>query len=403
MLPKRQVGDLAVFGGEPAFREPLHVGRPEIGDRRALFARMERILDDRWLTNGGPLLREFEERVAERLGVRHCVATCNGTAALEMAMTLLGLTGEVIVPSFTFVATAHALRWRGLTPVFCDVDPRTHNLEPASVEKCIGERTTGILGVHVWGRPCPVEALAALARLHDLHLFYDAAHAFGTTCRGRTIGGFGRLEVLSFHATKILNTFEGGAIVTNDDDLANQARSMINFGFSDWDRTAGLGINAKMSEASAAMGLTGLESLDDVVAAHRRNYERYRERLADLPGLELVAYDERERSGYRHLVVEVDEAATGIGRDQLVEILHQENVLARRYFYPGCHRLEPYRTEAPRSDLPATEALCERVLSLPTGTAMSDGEIESVCDLLEFALSHATAVVDRLGAKPDEG
>ena len=333
------------------------------------MARINDLLDRRWLTNNGPFVQEFEQRVADFLGVKHCIAMCNATVALEIAIRALGLHGEVIVPSFTFIATAHALQWQEITPVFCDVDPATHNLDPAKVEAMITPRTTGIIGVHVWGRPCAIEALSEIAQRRGLKLMFDAAHAFGCSYRGRMIGNFGEAEVFSFHATKFFNTFEGGAVVTNDDELAAKIRLMKNFGFAGYDNVIYVGTNGKMSEVSAAMGLTGLESLDEFIAANRRNYAAYRAGLQDMPGIQLIAYDEAERCNYQYVIVEVDEATAGISRDDLVRVLHAENVLARRYFYPGCHQMEPYRSYFPHAGLllPETERLTQRVMSLPTG------------------------------------
>ncbi len=230
------------------------------------------MLDRRWLTNDGPLVGEFEARVASRLGVRHCVTTSNATVALELASRALGMTGEVIVPSFTFVGTVHALHWHGVTPVFCDIDSETHRIDPECVEALITPNTTGIVGVHLWGRMCDEQALNAIASRHGFPLLFDAAHAMGSTSGGRSVGGFGHAEVLSFHATKIVNSFEGGAIVTDDDELASQLRATRNFGFVGRDYAEGLGKNAKMSEASAAMGLTSLDSLDDFIAVNQRNF-----------------------------------------------------------------------------------------------------------------------------------
>ena len=214
---KAALEDLAIFGGSPAFAELLHVGRPNIGDRGRLLERIHDLLDRRWLTNNGPYVLEFERQLCQLTGAPHCIVTCNGTVALEIAIRAAGMSQEVIVPAFTFVATAHALQWQGITPVFCDVDPSTHNLDPESVERSITPRTTGILGVHLWGRACRVDELAEIARRHGLKLLFDAAHALGCTHRGRMVGGFGDAEVFSFHATKFVNSFEGGAIVTADD------------------------------------------------------------------------------------------------------------------------------------------------------------------------------------------
>lgn len=399
---QREADDrLAICGGRPAFSEPLHVGRPNIGDRGRLSARFDDLLDRRWLTNGGPYVEELESRIAELIGVRHVVAMCNATIALEIAIRALGLSGEVIVPSFTFVATAHALQWQQITPVFCDVDPATHNMDPARVEELITPRTTGIVGVHVWGRPCDVEALEAIAARRSLRLIFDAAHAFGCTHGGRMIGGFGAAEVFSFHATKFLNSGEGGAVATNDDDLAARMRLMRNFGFSDYDEVSYVGTNGKMSELSAAMGLTSLESMDRFVAVNRANHAAYADGLRAVPGVTLVAYDEAERSNRQYMVVEVDEAAAGLSRDELQRVLHAENVFARRYFHPGCHRMEPYRSYFPHAGLllPETERLTGRVLSLPTGTAVGQAEVARVCDIIGRAVAQGAALRRRFGAR----
>ena len=281
---KSRVDQLAVFGGEPAFAEPVHVGRPNVGDRRAFLDRVGHVLESRWFTNGGRYVEELEERVADYVGVKHCVAVCNGTAALQIAARASGLTGEVLVPAFTFVATAHALLWQGLTPVFCDVERDTHNLDPAAAERLVSERTTAILAVHLWGRPCDVDALSSVADRHGLKLLFDAAHAFACSHDGRMIGGFGDAEVFSFHATKLLNAFEGGAVATNDDGLADTARLMRNFGFTDYDEVSSLGINGKMTEVAAVMGLSSLENLDDFIARNRANYLAYRDGLEALGG-----------------------------------------------------------------------------------------------------------------------
>lgn len=391
---KRALTDLAVLGGRPAFAEPLHVGRPNVGQQDRLFERIGGALSRRWLSNNGPYVLEFEARVGELLGAMHCIATCNGTLALELAIRALVLGGEVILPSFTFVATAHALKWLGITPVFCDVDPRTHNIDPAQVERLITPRTTGILGVHLWGRPCDVEGLATIASRHHISLFFDAAHAFGCSLGGRMIGTFGRAEAFSFHATKFLHTFEGGAVVTDDDGLAARLRAMRNFGFADQEEATDVGTNAKMNEISAAMGLTGLDCFDETIAANACNYRQYQSELASVPGIQLVSFDERERCNYQYVVIEVDEAVTRITRDELQNVLQAENILARRYFYPGCHRLAPYRSEMPETGtrLPATEALANRVLVLPTGTAITPEDVAAICAIIRTAAEAGEAL-----------
>lgn len=397
-MTKTSLNDLAIFGGVPLFSEKLHVGRPNIGNRQRLVERINDMLDRRWFTNNGPYVQELEHGIAEMVGVKHCIAMCNGTIALEIAIRALGLSGEVITPSMTFIATAHALQWQQITPVFCDIDPKTYNLDPKCVEKMITPRTTGIIGVHLFGRPCNIEALAEIAEKHKLKLLYDAAHAFGCSYKGRMIGGFGDAEMFSFHATKFFNTFEGGAIVTNDDSLAGKIRLMKNFGFAGYDNVIYIGTNGKMSEVSAAMGLTGLESLGEFISVNLGNYRRYKSGLRGIPGVQLMTYDETERFNYQYIILEVDEQTIGISRDQLVGILHDENILARRYFYPGCHQMEPYRSYFPHAGLmlSKTEELVERTLSLPTGTAVGHDEISGICQLIRLVVAHGAELKTRL-------
>lgn len=391
---KQTKQQLAVLGGPQAFAQPLHVGRPNVGDRERILSLINGMLDRRWLSNQGPLVQEFERRVAEIAGVRHCVAMCNGTVALEIAIRAMGLHGEVILPSYTFIATAHALQWQEITPVFCDIDPQTHTIDPNRVEMLITPRTTGIIGVHIWGRGCLAEPLAEIAERRNLKLMFDAAHAFGCSHRGKMIGGFGGAEVFSFHATKFVNSGEGGAVVTNDDQLAEKMRLMRNFGFAGLDRVIYIGTNGKMSEFHAAMGLASLDSLSDFIAKNRANYELYRRELASVPGLSVIDYDSNEQCNYQYIVVEIDPYLTGLTRDELLETLIAENVLARRYFWPGCHRMEPYKSYFPnaRLVLRATEAVSERVLLLPTGTTIGAGEIREIAQVLRLATAAAGEV-----------
>jgi dTDP-4-amino-4,6-dideoxygalactose transaminase len=390
---------LALLGGKPAFSQPLHVGRPNLGDREAFLTRVNEIFDCRWLTNDGPLLKEFERRVCELAGVKHCVAMCNATVALEIAIRALELRGEVIVPSYTFIATAHALQWQEITPVFADMDPRTHNINPAQIEHLITPRTTGIIGVHVWGRACDPEAIEAVGKRRGLKVMYDAAHAFGCSYKGRMIGGFGACEVFSFHATKFINSFEGGAVVTNDNALAEKMRLMRNFGFAGYDRVIYPGTNGKMTEVCAAMGLTSLEAMTEIIAVNRRNYKYYRQGLQALPGISLIEYSAREKCNYQYMVLEVDAGICRLNRDELVEVLHAENVLARKYFWPGCHQMEPYRSFQPNASLllPQTERVAKRIMVLPTGQTVTEKIIADICRIIRTALAQSKAVRRALG------
>ncbi len=385
---------LAILGGTPAFDAPLHVGRPNIGDRDDLLRRFEEVIDRRWFTNSGPVIREFEKRLADYLGVKHAIAMCNGTIALEIAMRALGVCGEVIAPSFTFVATAHSIQWQGYKPVFCDIDPNTHCIDPDRVEDLITPHTTAIVGVYVWGRPCAIEKLREIADRRKLKLLFDAAHAFGCSHQGKMIGGFGDAEVFSFHATKFFNTFEGGAVATNDDDLAEKMRLMKNFGFSGKDNVIYIGTNGKMNEVSAAMGLTGLDSIDTFIAHNRENYEAYGAGFANIPGIRMMEYNGAEKNNYQYVIVEVDEEKTGLSRNELVKVLEAERVLARRYFYPGAHQMEPYRSFQPHAHLllPETEKTCQKVMSLPTGIAMTRADIDKVCQIVRLAIENSATV-----------
>ncbi|MBC8145406.1 MAG: DegT/DnrJ/EryC1/StrS family aminotransferase, partial [bacterium] len=284
--------------------------------------------------------------------------------------------------------------FQGLTPVFCDIDPLTHNIDPACVEALITPRTSGILAVHTWGRPCDVVALDAIAQRHGLKILYDAAHAFACSSNGLMIGNYGSAEVFSFHATKFLNTFEGGAIVTNDDELATRIRLMKNFGFSGYDNVVDVGTNGKMSEISAAMGLTGLESLEQFIDVNKRNHEQYSVELGEIPGVSLTRYDDSELSNYQYVVLEIDDELAGIDRDRLVEVLWAENVMARRYFYPGCHMMEPYRSLYSNAGdvLPQTERLVHRVLSLPTGTGVDANDIAGIASIIRVACAESDHV-----------
>ncbi len=361
------------------FEQTLHVGAPNIGDRSKFIDRVNTMFDRRWLTNRGQLVQEFEHKLADYLGVKHCISMCNGTVALEIAIRALGLTGEVIIPSLTFIATAHALQWQKISPVFCDIDRDTYCIDPKEVEKHITPRTTAIMGVHLYSRPCDIEALQTIADKHGIKLLFDAAHAFGCSNNGKMIGNFGECEVMSFHATKFFNTFEGGAITTNNDELAEKARLMQNFGFQKMDSVGYIGTNGKMTEICAAMGLTNLEDLGKFLEINKLNYDTYKVGFERIPGLDLITITENENSNWQYIVVEVGDEYP-LSRDELLDKLHSQNIRVRRYFWPGCHQMEPYRTLQPHASrqLPVTEEIASRILVFPTGTAITVEMVEKI-------------------------
>lgn len=364
----------------PLFDHPVRTGTPNIGDRAHLHSLVDKILDRAWLTNNGPVIQELERRLAERLSVRHCIAVANGTVAIEVTARALSLTGEVILPSFTFVASAHALSWIGLEPVFCDIDERSYCIDPASIPELITGRTSAIMGVHVYGRPCDTAALDAISAQAGIPVIYDAAHALGCSHGGVMIGGFGACETFSFHATKFFNTFEGGAVTTNDDSLAHVLRRGRSFGYEDGSRLSGsLGTNAKMPEVAAAMGLVNLDLLDRIVERNRENHQAYCDVFESVPGLSMVMYDESEISNFQYAVVEVG-APYPHKADALKTRLEAENVFVQRYFAPPVHLQAPYAGRI--ADLPRTESLSQRVLALPTGLAVTPEDARRIASFI---------------------
>jgi len=403
---KRSLDELAVLGGTPAFGEPLHVGRPNLGDRDLLLNRIGDILDSRWLTNSGRFLREFEDRVASVTGARRAVAVANATLGLQLTAKALGVTGRVAVPSFTFIGSVTAFSWIGIEPVFIDIEASNHVISPTDLSAALEQHEVGaIVGVHLWGHECDTDALERIAADHGVPLILDAAHAFGTTHRGRPTGTSGRAEVFSFHATKFVNSFEGGVITTDDDALADELELLRNFGFAGYDLVESGGINAKMSEVSAAMGLTSIEAMDRFIAHNRHIYEVYRGALGDLPGVRLVGHDAvDDQCNFQYIVLELADGSA-IDRDELARVLWAENVFVRKYFAPGCHRAAPFADLDHRA-LPHTDDATRRVLCLPTGTALSEQEALAISSIIRLCLENANALrggLDRAAASRSSG
>lgn len=365
----------------------IHVGQVNLPPFEVMREALEKIFERDFYTNHGPLERQLDAALAERLDVIHAISMVNGTVALTLLLQALDLKKVgVIVPAFTFPATVQAISWAGLRPIFCDVDRKTHHLTADLVAKRLGEADAAdvgaILGTHVWGRACDPLSLEELARERDVRLVFDAAHAIGCVAAGRTIGNFGDAEMFSFHATKVLSGLEGGCIATNDDALAERLRTMRSF----HDRPGAprdlLRFNAKISEAQAAMLLLGLDRLDDYVESNRRRYESYREELSVLSGLRFVDHAAGQVSNFQYVVIEIDAPAFGMTRDELVDVLRDHGILARRYFSPSIHKLPPFGTGVA---LPNTDFLCETLVQLPTGQAISDEDVVRVCGIIRAA------------------
>ena len=382
---KKALSDLAINGGPVTFATPKLFGRPNLPDLDGLMSELQGTLSSGWLSNGGPKLAQFEGLLEDTTGATYCVATDNGTAALQLTARALGMRGRVIVPSFTFVATAHALKWQHIEPVFVDVDPISHCIDVAAVEAHLQNGTIdGVCGVHLWGNLCNTSALAALSARYGVPVFYDAAHALACTdSTGIRVGNHGSAEIISFHATKFINACEGGAILTNDRLLAERLRRLRNFGFDDAGDSQMCGVNAKLSELGATVGLHSLRHLDRIVATNRRNLARYRTNLRGLAGIRIVAPTDPDNANCQYVVADVAAAEAGVTREQLMSYLRAEGVLVKAYFTPPCHQSTAYRNTTDVA-LPVTEDLAGRLICLPTGLAMSPEDVDKICELIHF-------------------
>jgi dTDP-4-amino-4,6-dideoxygalactose transaminase len=368
----------AADGGQPLFPDGLPLARPEVADPGSVASADTEILASGVLTNG-PYVRRLEEKAAAYLGVRHCIAVSSCTAGLMLALRVSGLSGDVVLPSFTFSATAHAVAWNGLRPVFTDIRPDTLLLDPAAAARATGMRTSAILATHTYGTPCDVESLSKVARRNGIRLFFDAAHAFGSRRGQAMIGGFGDAEVFSLSPTKVLIAGEGGIIATNDDTLAERCRYGRDYGNpGDYD-TRFVGLNARMSELHAATALASFSDLEERIARRNQLAERYRKALDEVAGIDFPAIDEGDRSTYKDFTVLVDSERFGMDATALAAALHAEGVQTRRYYSPPVHRQRAYRTVGPSNGaLPVTDDAAARVLTLPLWTGMDDELVDRV-------------------------
>jgi dTDP-4-amino-4,6-dideoxygalactose transaminase len=378
----------AIAGGRPMFERRLPIVSPEGLPDDDFLRDVRLILRSRQLTNA-TFVGKFEEAAAEYLGVSHCVAVSSCTAGLILALQALDLQGDVILPSFTFHATAHSVLWNGLKPVFADCDPETFCIDPHAVKLRISPNTAAILAVHLFGNPASIVELQTIASDLSIPLVCDAAHAFGSSIAGKPIGTFGAAEVFSFSPTKLLVAGEGGMIATRDADLARKLRAARNYGDTGNYDPELAGLNARMSEFHAALALRGLRGLDARI--DRRNQIRlhYERRLGLIPGISFQRILPGNRSACKDFAILVDEVAFGKSRDWLFDALEKENIQVRRYFWPPVHRQKLYCGIWGRRPLPVTDRIASSILNLPIYSTLSSEQIDKVCDAVvrshEFA------------------
>lgn len=394
---KQYISQLGIFGHEPLFGSILPVGQINLPDEDRFREMFHGIFQRRYYTNHGMLAVELEDSLCRLFGTRNALVMTNATICLSLICKALGLPtgGKVIVPAFTFAATVQALTWAGLEPVFCDVDPASHCLTGDLVASLAnGEGVCAILGVHLWGNACDVSGLQHVAAEYGLKIFFDAAHAIGCTLDGEPIGGFGACEAFSFHATKILNSAEGGCVSTNNDELAEKLRNLrSSYGRRERVETSIDGYG-RFSEAQAALGLISLEDFPKNCESNRKKIKLYSEGLASVPGIRILSPTPREMHNYQYMVLEIEESTFGLSRDELVHVLKAENIHARRYFVPGMHRCVPYNKQFPQfvEALPITDSLCSKVMQLPSGQRVTEEHIGDICLLLRFIQEHAAAI-----------
>jgi dTDP-4-amino-4,6-dideoxygalactose transaminase len=394
----------AALGGASFFPSTLGIVRPLLPPLEAIYDRLEHAMATGQLTNNGRYVRELEGNLSDYSGVKHAIAVSNATLGLMILLRALGEDGEVIVPSFTFSATPHAAVWAGLRPVFADILPDTYTLNPASVIQLVSHNTVAIMGVHIYGHPCEIDELQALADRHHLPLVFDAAHAFGSRYKDQRIGRFGLAEVLSFHATKIFPVGEGGVITTDDDALAARLRLWRVFGDPGTENTQLPGLNAKMQEFNALIGLENLKVVDRHAEHRRAIAQLVQSELADVPGLTFQTQRPCVYSNYQNLSLLVDENLFGLDRDQLFLALKAENVNARKYFYPPLHRHDAYAhvPDVVRCDLSVTEYVSDRVLCLPIYSDMSEKLARDLCAAIRRIHAHAGAIREHLRSESDD-
>ncbi|MBF0503483.1 MAG: DegT/DnrJ/EryC1/StrS family aminotransferase [Candidatus Omnitrophica bacterium] len=367
-------------------QNPLFVTKSFLPPLEEFEPYLQDIWASKWLTNNGKFHQEFEAALCQYLGVKHICLFSNGTLALLTALQALEISGEVITTPFSFVATTHALWWNNIKPVFVDIEPETFCLDPMKIEAAISPKTTAILPVHVYGTPCDVKRIKAIADLHKLKVIYDACHAFGVKRGGQTVLNFGDLSVMSFHATKVFNTFEGGAIVCHDKSMKKRIDFLKNFGFANETTVVGPGINAKMNEFQAALGVLQLKYVEDIIKKRKILACAYRENLRTIDGIRLLQVPENTESNYGYFPIVVDQGIFGRSRDYVYEKLKKHNIISRRYFYPLISQFPPYKElkSARKGLLPVAEKVSQEILCLPLYPDLSIDEVDCVCECIRL-------------------
>lgn len=360
----------------------ITVTKPSLPPLEDYIELLKDIWDRQWLTNNGHYHELLEKELARYLGVSHLSLFCNGTIALQVGLQALRITGEVITTPFSFPATTHALYWNHCTPVFCDIDPETGNLNPEILESLITPKTTAILPVHVYGTPCNVKDLQIIAARNGLKLIYDAAHAFGVTINDVPVLKYGDLSMLSFHATKVFNTAEGGALITNDPELKKQIDSLKNFGFADEITVTAPGTNGKMNELQAALGILQLKYMN-VFLEKRKQVDRiYRSQLVDIPGVRLLKKQECISSNYSYFPIFIDDHRYPVSRDTLYETLKSRGYYGRRYFFPLISEFPMYKSILSATRLPVATRLSRQVICLPIYPELPGDTVMNICGII---------------------
>lgn len=367
------------------FDKPIYVTRPFLPPIEEYFEGLKEIWDNQWLTNKGPVLKRYEQVLAEYFGTRNICLFNNGTLALQIGLQGMGISGEVITTPFTFVATTHALYWNKIRPVFVDIEPEYYTIDPAAVEAAITPWTAAILAVHVYGYPCQLDALADIARRHNLRLIYDAAHAFGVTVNGKPICHFGDLSMFSFHATKLYHSIEGGMLTFQNSGLKRTLDYLKNFGFENEVEVVIPGTNAKMNEMQALMGILILKRLNGLIGCSRKIDATYRECLKDVPGINFPP-PLSDDIKYNHVYqpVEIVEDEFGMNRDTLYEALKGYNIYTRRYFYPLLCDYSCYRNVALLDPLRVARTVANRILVLPIYPDLHIEDVFRICDIIKY-------------------